>query len=175
MYFLAHQSIVQILIVLVSVLLALVHALPLERRAENINIKVTSSSQFCSYLPPSPGEEIAHAEGSAVPFCTSKQASGTRQFPSGFITSAHFKSTSTYSQVTGRIDRTRYQLSSSDEGGQYDNKNEIGGTCNGWSHWVNLVEPSDNIFCIRCCKNSSDCNLGRSEYGCQSIVPGDYS
>ncbi|KAI8137552.1 hypothetical protein BJV82DRAFT_634808 [Fennellomyces sp. T-0311] len=164
-----------ILLLAIAFFVALTQALPLERRVGNINILVKSASQFCSYLPPNPGQPIAEAEGSAVPFCTQVQASGTRQFPSGFIVSAHYKSTSTYTQVTGRIDRSKYKLSASDGGGQYDNKNEIGGKCNGWGHWVNLVEPDSNIFCIRCCENSSDCNLGRSEYGCQSVVPGDYS
>ncbi|KAI9251942.1 hypothetical protein BDA99DRAFT_521597 [Phascolomyces articulosus] len=168
-------STTQIIFVFISLFFLFSQALPLQRRVENVNIKVTSTSEFCSYLPPTPGQEIAVAEGSAVPFCTSTQAQGTRQFPSGFIVSAHFKQTSTYSQVTGRIDRTKYQLKASDGGGQYDDKNELGSTCNGYGHWVNLVEPSDNIFCIRCCKNSSDCNLGRSEYGCQRVVPGDYS
>ena len=98
------------------------NALPLQRRIGDINILVHSSSQFCSYLPPNPGQEIAQAEGSAVPFCTDAQASGTRQFPSGFIASAHYKETPTYTQVTGRIDGSKYGLSSSDGGGQYDNK-----------------------------------------------------
>ncbi|KAI7849525.1 hypothetical protein BDC45DRAFT_609580 [Circinella umbellata] len=168
-------STTQILFIFATLFIMLSQALPLERRVENINIKVTSASEFCSYLPPSPGGDIASAEGSAVPFCTKTQATGTHQFPTGFIKTAHFSSTSTYSQVTGTIDRTKYKLSASDGGGQYDNLNEIGGTCNGYGHWVNLVEPDSNIFCIRCCKNSSDCNLGRSEYGCERVVPGDYS
>ena len=111
-----------ILLLIAAFFVASVRPLPLERRIGNINILVKSSSQFCSYLPPKPGQEIAQAEGSAVPFCTAVQASGTRQFPSGFITSAHFTQTSTYTQVTGRIDRSKYRLSASDGGGQYDNK-----------------------------------------------------
>ncbi|CDS10891.1 hypothetical protein LRAMOSA11377 [Lichtheimia ramosa] len=153
----------------------LVNALPLERRGSPVNIKVDSAQEYCTYLPPKPGMPIAEAEGNAVPFCTKTQASGTRQLPSGFIKSAHFKQTSTYTQVTGRIDRSKYSLSASDGGGQYDHKNEIGSTCNGWKYWVNLVEPDAQIFCIRCCKNSSDCHLGISEYGCERVVPGDYS
>ena len=114
-------STAQILFVFATLFVMLSQALPLQRRVENVDIKVTSASEFCSYLPPSPGGDIASAEGNAVPFCTKTQASGTRQFPSGFVKTAHFASTSTYTQVTGTIDRSKYQLSASDGGGQYDN------------------------------------------------------
>lgn len=98
------------------------NAHPLVRRVENIDIQVTSNDNFCSYLPPSPGETIAKGEGNAVPFCTQKQEPGTRTFPEGFIVSSHFDQTDTYVQVTGRIDPSKYELSESDGGGQYDNK-----------------------------------------------------
>lgn len=101
---------------------ALVNALPLEKRSTNIQLK--SSSQFCFYLPGEPGLSIGGTEGSAVPFCTQSNLASpsARQFPSGFIASAHYKSTSTYQQVTGRINRDKYELSASDGGGQYDYK-----------------------------------------------------
>lgn len=100
----------------------LTNAHPLMRRVENIDIQVTSNDNFCSYLPPSPGESIAQGEGNAVPFCTQQQESGTRTFPEGFIVSSHFEQKDTYVQVTGRIDPSKYGLSESDGGGQYDNK-----------------------------------------------------
>lgn len=103
----------------------LANALPLDRRGSPVNIKVDSTNEFCTYLPPKPGMPIGEAEGNAVPFCTKTQASGTRQLPSGFIKTAHFKQTSSYTQVTGRIDRSKYSLSASDGGGQYDNKVSI--------------------------------------------------
>lgn len=48
-------------------------------------------------------------------------------------------------------------------------------TCNGYKYFVNLIEPDANVFCIRCCESQSDCNLGISTYGCERVVPGDYS
>lgn len=48
-------------------------------------------------------------------------------------------------------------------------------TCNGYKYWVNMLEPDVNQYCIRCCKSQSDCNLGLSTYGCERIIPGDYS
>jgi hypothetical protein len=56
-----------------------------------------------------------------------------------------------------------------------DNLDLPDGTCNGFKHFVNLIEPDVQLFCIRCCQDSSDCNLGKSQYGCEVIVPGDYS
>ncbi|OAD66547.1 hypothetical protein PHYBLDRAFT_22465, partial [Phycomyces blakesleeanus NRRL 1555(-)] len=95
----------------------------------------------------------------------------------GFITTAHYTSNDTYVQVTGFFDRTKYDLLETDGGGQYDahgNHKPVGAMCKGYPHFVNLVEPSDNRFCIRCCENEDDCNTGRSEYGCLRVVPGDY-
>ncbi|ORZ00837.1 hypothetical protein BCR43DRAFT_419420, partial [Syncephalastrum racemosum] len=140
------------------------------------NIQVKSASSFCTYLPAKPGLEIGGTEGSAEPFCTDASLAGSagHAMPSGFIKTAHFQKTSTYSQITGTINRAAYKLSASDGGGQYDNRNEEA-TCNGYKYWVNLIEPDIERFCIRCCQKSSDCNLGRSEYGCERVVPGDYS
>ncbi|KAI8367481.1 uncharacterized protein BYT42DRAFT_504340 [Radiomyces spectabilis] len=145
------------------------------QQVKGYNILVESESRFCSFLPPKPGSDVAKTEKDGVPFCTqSGMVDGAHQFPAGFIVSAHFQKTSTYSQVTGRIDRSKYKLSASDGGGQYDQKDIIGGTCNNHKFWVNVVEPDSNIFCIRCCSNTKDCNLGISQYGCRRIVPGNY-
>ena len=38
---------------------------------------------------------------------------------------------------------------------QYDNHNKgkpIGAKCDGYPHFVNLVEPANQRFCIRCCE-----------------------
>ncbi|KAI9314847.1 hypothetical protein BX666DRAFT_1964026 [Dichotomocladium elegans] len=154
-----------------------IKATPLFRRVDNVDIQVLSETTFCSYLPPSPGLVIAEAEGEAVPFCTGPQSSpSTQTFPPGFIASAHFEQDDVngFVQVTGRINPEAYDLALTDGGGQYDNKNEMGGTCNGYTYWVNLVEPQEGTFCIRCCQNKKDCNTGISEKGCERIVPGNY-
>ncbi|KAI9283848.1 hypothetical protein BC943DRAFT_338703 [Umbelopsis sp. AD052] len=128
------------------------------------------------------GGDIADSEKSAVAFCQSaSDAPGAKAFPSGFITSSHFKAatgTAAYVQYTGTINPSLYGLKSSDEGGQYDNHGSgspPGSVCAGYPYYVNLVEPAEKDYCIRCCKNSADCPTGRSAAGCQSIIPGTYS
>ncbi|CAO3607285.1 unnamed protein product [Mucor fragilis] len=138
------------------------------------DIQLKSDTAFCSFMPPHPGDNVGATENDGIPFCTNATLGG-QVFPKGFIKTAHFLNTSDYAQVTGTIDRTAYQLSSSDSGGQFDNLDIKDVTCNGFKHFVNLIEPDANVFCIRCCENQSDCNLGISTYGCERVVPGDYS
>lgn len=104
-----------------SLLLVVVQAFPLNKRGRGVDIRVNSSSDFCSYLPPSPGQSVSATENDASPFCT-KATENAAAFPIGFIQSAHFLSTPTYVQVTGRINHTVYDILVEDGGGQYDNK-----------------------------------------------------
>jgi hypothetical protein len=140
-----------------------------------------SSSKLCFFLPSKQGQDIADSEKTAVSFCrSSSDAPGAKVFPSGFIKTAHYKSGSgsgAWVQYTGQIDPSKYGLSSKDEGGQYDNHgggSPPGSACAGYKYYVNLVEPAEKDFCIRCCQNSADCPTGRSTAGCQSIIPGTY-
>jgi hypothetical protein len=86
-------------------------------------IKLVSDSDFCLFLPPQPGLEVATNEDNGIPFCSngSNDVPGAQNFPNGFITVAHFEQNTTYQQVTGYMNPSAYQLSSSDQGGQYDN------------------------------------------------------
>ncbi|KAI8375874.1 hypothetical protein BD560DRAFT_392152 [Blakeslea trispora] len=153
-----------------------VHALPaMTKRAPNFSIQLRSDTAFCSFMPPHPGDDVGATENDGKPFCTQNSLGSSQVFPSGFIRSAHYAATSNYVQVTGTIDRTKYSLKSEDGGGQYDNKDIHGVSCNGYKYFVNLIEPDSNTFCIRCCKNQADCRLGLSTYGCQRIVPGNYN
>jgi hypothetical protein len=162
-------------LVLCALFAMVCHALPVaNKRAPKYQIQVNSDTAFCSFMPPHNGDDIGGTENDGIPFCTSSSLGG-QTFPSGFIQSAHYTSTSNYQQVTGRIDRTKYSLNASDGGGQYDNKDIGSTTCNGYNYFVNLIEPDANIFCIRCCKNQADCKLGISTQGCVAIVPGDYN
>lgn len=138
------------------------------------DIQLKSDTAFCSFMPPHPGDNVADTENDGIPFCTNATLGG-QVFPRGFIKTAHFLNTSDYAQVTGTIDRTAYELNPNDGGGQYDNMDIKNVTCNGYKYFVNLIEPDANVFCIRCCEKQSDCNLGISTYGCEKIVPGDYS
>lgn len=96
-------------------------AKPLQRRSTGVNIDVHSERDFCSYLPPHPGELISATENDADPFCSIAKTYAST-FPVGFIKSAHFLRTDAYVQITGRIDHTKYNILTDDGGGQYDNK-----------------------------------------------------
>ncbi|KAI9280506.1 hypothetical protein BY458DRAFT_470149 [Sporodiniella umbellata] len=148
------------------------NAFPLKKRG--YSIRVDSGSEFCSFMPPKAGDDVGATENDGIPMCTNSSLGG-QQFPDGFIKSSHYLTTSSYAQVTGAIDRTKYELNQKDGGGQYDNRDISGVTCNGYKYFVNLIEPDSNTFCIRCCKNQSDCRLGISTAGCAAIVPGQYN
>lgn len=163
------------LLTLLFVACTMVTALPVEKRS-GYTLQLKSDSSFCSFLPPHPGDDVGGTEEHGIPFCTSSSLSSSgRVFPSGFIKSAHYVSNSKYVQVTGRMDRSKYNLSPEDGGGQYDDRDIDNVLCNGYKYFVNMLEPDVNQYCIRCCKNRSDCNLGLSTYGCERVVPGDYS
>lgn len=141
---------------------------------------IWDANDFCIFLPPSYGGDISANEDKAVAFCTKDNVYGAtkaRVLPAGFIQSAHFVSNPSkgYVQVTGRMDRSKYGLSSKDGGGQYDMRAPVGATCAGYASFVQLTEPDAQIYCIRCCKNKSDCPVNRSTYGCKSVLGGDYS
>lgn len=123
--------------------------------------------------------QIADNEDRAVAFCTENisTAPGAKLLPSGFIQSANWKINTdrNWVQVTGRIDRTKYGLDKNDGGGQYDMRAPVGATCAGYSAFVQITEPDENIYCIRCCKNKGDCPVNKSTDGCIDVLGGDYS
>lgn len=162
---------------------ALASASPeLARRQDNGSgpqVYLNSESDFCLFLPPQPGLEVAPHENDGIPFCTTAGAVPNAQaFPQGFLTTAHFQQTDSYQQITGYFNRDAYQLQASDGGGQYDNHGAgkpVNAACRNYEYFLSIIEPSDNRFCIRCCHNKDDCPTGRSQYGCQRNIPGDYS
>ncbi|KAG1455265.1 hypothetical protein G6F56_007108 [Rhizopus delemar] len=138
------------------------------------DIQLVSDTAFCSFLPYAPGVDIATTENLGIPFCTNSSLGGYT-FPEGYILTSHFLSTENYTQVTGTMNPAAYNMSITDDGGQYDNRDQSQHTCNGLDYFVNLVEPNGGTFCIRCCNSSADCNIGISQDGCVKVVPGDYS
>ncbi|KAF9566181.1 hypothetical protein EC968_003834 [Mortierella alpina] len=138
---------------------------------------IISQSDFCLFLPPMYGGNIAANEDRAVAFCTKPLATAPKAgiLPRGFIKSAHFVKGKDYVQVTGRMDGKKYGLSKKDGGGQYDIKAPRGARCHGYDHFVELVEPDTNIYCIRCCKNKADCPVNKSTYGCKRVLGGNYA
>ena len=146
-------------------------------RAPALKVYVLSETDFCSFLPREPGENIGESEDDAIPFCTKSNPDtpGVNIFPSGFIKSANFAKGDGFVQITGTIHREKYDLKKSDGGGQYDTKAPNGASCVGFKKFVNLIEPDDEIFCIRCCTDPKKCDTGRSTDGCKSIIRGDYN
>ncbi|KAI7898938.1 uncharacterized protein BX663DRAFT_523303 [Cokeromyces recurvatus] len=153
-----------------------------------LTAQITSSSDFCLFLPNSPGgkadnkgkvdvEAISKSEKNAVAFCLkpSAKAPGARTLPVNFIKTAHFykNTTAGYIQVTGKFNPAAYELSTKDEGGQYDDHGKgspPNSICYGYKYYVNLIEPSNPDYCIRCCNTYEDCHAGRSTYGCKRVV-----
>ncbi|KAF9102214.1 hypothetical protein BGX29_004824 [Mortierella sp. GBA35] len=140
-------------------------------------VQITSSSDWCMMMPPQAGGDIAANEDRAIAFCTNAHSDAPQAqiFPDGFIQSANFAKGNGYVQITGKIDSTKYSLSESDRGGQYDIRAPVGSACAGYNYFVNLIEPHINTMCIRCCKEKKDCNTDKSTYGCAYVIPGDYS
>ncbi|KAF7728609.1 hypothetical protein EC973_005836 [Apophysomyces ossiformis] len=142
-------------------------------------VAVHSADDFCLFLPPKPGLEVAVNEDNGIPFCTkANETPNAKEFPKGFIQIAHYAETPRYVQVTGYFDRAAYSLRANDGGGQYDSHAKhkpVGAMCQDYPYFVSLIEPDIQRFCIRCCKHTEDCNTGRSGYGCLRVVAGDYS
>lgn len=117
--------------------------------------QVVDANNFCVFLPPADSVDrgISETEWNAEAFCIGKTplATNAGKLHSGFIQSAHFLETEKYVQVTGKISPTVERLNATDEGGQYDIKAPKGSSCAGWKFYVNLVEPSQNTYCMRCC------------------------
>lgn len=121
-----------------------------------ITLELVDATNFCTFLPPADSEDrnIARTEYKAEVFCmgSTPNADAAGTLADGFIQSAHFVATDDYIQVTGQIDPVKMNLDPADEGGQYDIVMPKGAVCaGGWKHFVNLIEPSSNTYCLRCC------------------------
>ncbi|KAI7894615.1 uncharacterized protein EV154DRAFT_498324 [Mucor mucedo] len=141
--------------------------------------QVVDANDFCVFLPPDDATDriISDSEWNANAFCmgSTPLATDAGTLPSGFIKSAHYVKTDLYVQVTGQMDYTKANLDGTDGGGQMDVKAPVGSSCVGWDYYVNLIEPTTNTYCMRCCNDTVSCNRGISEKGCAHIIPGDYS
>ncbi|KAG0362705.1 hypothetical protein BC939DRAFT_441472 [Gamsiella multidivaricata] len=141
---------------------------------------ITNAKDFCLFLPPMYGGGISENEDRAVAFCTKPNMTGAPNagvLPAGFIKTAHFvrNTAADWVQVTGRMNGKTYGLSKKDGGGQYDIKAPVGSKCSGYKYFVELVEPDQDIYCIRCCKTKSDCPVNKSTYGCKKVLGGNYA
>ncbi|KAF9943120.1 hypothetical protein KVV02_001394 [Mortierella alpina] len=164
---------------LVLTILSVTSAAPKQQQVKGQIGTIINKDDFCLFLPPMYGGGIAENEDRAVAFCTKPLANAPKAgiLPRGFIKTAHFVENKAkgYVQVTGRMDGKKYGLSKNDGGGQYDIKAPRGARCHGYAHFVELVEPDSNIYCIRCCKNKIDCPVNKSTYGCKTVLGGNYA
>ncbi|KAF9392488.1 hypothetical protein CPB97_001131 [Podila verticillata] len=139
---------------------------------------IKNGKDFCLFLPPMYGGDIAANEDRAVAFCTKAmpEAPNAGILPAGFIKSANFVTNTQagWVQITGKMDGSKYGLSKKDGGGQYDIKAPVGSKCAGYKHYVELVEPDNGKYCIRCCKEKKDCPVNKSTYGCEKVLGGVY-
>ncbi|KAG0220608.1 hypothetical protein BGX31_010812 [Mortierella sp. GBA43] len=147
--------------------------------ATNNKATVRTDERFCMMLPPDYGGGIAENEDRAISWCTAAVSTvpNGKILPDGFIVSQHFYTSSDgqYTQVTGTFDRSKMGYSKSDGGGQNDPQAPSGSSCVGYRYYVQLVEPDDQKYCLRCCNRRSDCPTGKSTAGCEAVIPGDYS
>ncbi|KAF9134071.1 hypothetical protein BGW39_008144 [Mortierella sp. 14UC] len=141
---------------------------------------IVDQDDFCIFLPPTYGGDIAANEDRAIAFCTKANmpnAPGAKVLPKGFIKSAHFirNTAAGWVQITGRINRSKYGLSPKDGGGQYDMRAPVGASFSGYNAFVQLTEPDSEIYCIRACMTKADCPVNKSTHGCVGVLGGDYS
>ncbi|KAF9356422.1 hypothetical protein BGX26_005286 [Mortierella sp. AD094] len=136
---------------------------------------VDSADNYCFFLPPMVGGDIAANEDRAIAFCNKPNSSapGAKIFPPGFVLSAHWATGNGWVQVTGQIDPAQYSLNPCDTGGQYDIKAPVGATCAGFKHFVNVIEPEIGVYGMRCCQEKADCDVSHSTYGVKRIY-GNY-
>ncbi|GAB5590770.1 hypothetical protein Unana1_05670 [Umbelopsis nana] len=148
---------------------------------DGMTITVNSAKDFCLFLPPKAGGDVAASEKTARTFCTSQQqnAPGAKLFPQGLILSSHFvhNTTADYVQITGLLDPTAYNLSLKDQGGQFDVRSPSGAVCAGYAAFLAIVEPAQGDYCVRCCNTNTKelCPTGRSQDGCWNLIKGDYT
>lgn len=162
-----------------SSIIATISLLSVAVNAKGQIAQVVDANDFCVFLPPSDSTNriISDTEWNANAFCLGNTplAKNAEKLPAGFIKSAHYVKTDTYVQVTGQMDYTKANLVGTDGGGQMDVRAPMGSSCAGWKFYVNLIEPTTNTYCMRCCNDDRTCNRGISEKGCAHIIPGDYS
>ncbi|KAG0214671.1 hypothetical protein BGX28_001709 [Mortierella sp. GBA30] len=130
-----------------------------------------SADNYCFFLPPMVGGDIAANEDKAIAFCNkpNTRAPGAKIFPPGFVLSTHWASGKDWVQISGQIDPVQYQLNPCDTGGQYDIKAPVGAVCAGFAHFVNVIEPEIGVYAMKCCQQKADCDVSHSTYGVKRI------
>ncbi|KAB5592792.1 putative effector protein [Ceratobasidium theobromae] len=173
-------------VALLALSAALGLASPLDPRAAPDNtVLIRSATEYCMIMPRQPHTDIgqSESEGQMRSYCSASARSSNSQglFPNNFWRKVTYKKTANYVQLTGCINKGFSQLNDNDGGGQYDSSggagsqgNPRGSKCEGYNHYVELVEPDVGRACIRCCQNPSDCPLTMDTAGCPAVISGTY-
>lgn len=170
-----------------SLLLALFLGIS-QSRQDALEVKINTKDDFCLVVPKDYHTSIGDSEkpGGETVWCQSRSratSSSTGIFNGPFWRAVDITTPkSGVIQMTGCIDvNTCDRLNPNDDGGQYDsnggdggNGNPAGSFCNNYRSYVQLIEPSANRACLRCCQNPSDCDLSQDISGCPTVIPGKY-
>ncbi|KDQ21528.1 hypothetical protein BOTBODRAFT_182841 [Botryobasidium botryosum FD-172 SS1] len=162
-----------ILAVSLSIYGAVLSLPTLRGRADPDNtVVINSDTSYCLIVPRNPHTNIGDSEqpGGEQAYCSVQYDTPTGVNGGRVV------------QLTGCIDpSTLDRLNPDDGGGQYDSSggdgglgNPAGSQCVGYNHYVEILEPSANRGCIRCCDDPDDCPLDQDTAGCQAIIPGNY-
>ncbi|KAF9514057.1 hypothetical protein BS47DRAFT_1343543 [Hydnum rufescens UP504] len=150
---------------------------------------------MCMIAPLNPHTDIGVAEGTGTKtYCTDTaryDPANQGRLPTNFFTDAKYAQWGTpgvneVRQITGCINPSSLsRLNPSDQGGQFDSSGQgndgvpsqsfcilPGNNVRGF--YVQLVEPAENRFCIRCCTKNADCDHTHDTAGCEVAVPGYY-
>ncbi|KAH7334664.1 hypothetical protein B0J17DRAFT_770245 [Rhizoctonia solani] len=175
--------------VLLTLSATLALASPLEPRAAPDNtVLIESTSKYCMIMPRQPHTNIgdSESEGRMRSYCSTsaKTSDSQGKLPNNFwkkVTYKKGRGKGDWVQLTGCINKGFSQLNDNDGGGQYDSSGGAGGAgnprgskCQGYNHYVEIVEPDVGRACIRCCRQYSDCPLDKDTAGCPAVVPGTY-
>lgn len=151
-------------------------------------VNIGSKTDFCLVVPKDYQTTIGDSEyeGGETVWCDARgtQTPGaTGTFQGDFWKQVEISSPKDgVIQMTGCINvSTCDRLVPSDGGGQYDSNggdggrgNPAGSYCANYHSYVQLIEPSANRACLRCCANPNDCDLSQDTSGCPTVVPGNY-
>ncbi|KAG8899200.1 hypothetical protein FRB99_006874 [Tulasnella sp. 403] len=151
-------------------------------------VRINSSKDYCLIVPKNKHTNIGDSEhpGGMKTYC-SKPSQGQGKLASNFWKNVSYKTGKgkkgkKWVQLTGCIrPKTLDRLNAGDDGGQYDSSGGAGGQgnpkgskCTGYAHYVELIEPSANRACIRCCQDPADCPTNKDTAGCPVVIKGNY-
>ncbi|KAJ3293066.1 hypothetical protein HK104_004762 [Borealophlyctis nickersoniae] len=95
--------------------------------------------------------------------------------PPGCIKNAHFVQGTDQVQLTGTIVPEKCNNVVKDGGGFFDLSEYVnsppGGICANYGAFINIVNPIENLICIRCCKDpKNNCGVDQGNSGCAKAM-----